>query len=190
MEIDASSAQQVMIAGNDTDREQLFLSRSTSNGQTWETPVLIDQRLVTDAADAPGPRHIQLGSTQNSIVVTWQATHGMEQTCSQYYRYTNDGGQSWSDTQSFEDWFDGCWDASSFTTAGDVLLLFIEANSGTGVGQSDQLTYVMAWDGTQWSLPQEQRAISQFLNPGNQSSRATPVPGPGQPLPGPRRCWL
>ncbi len=106
-----------------------------------------------------------LAQSETSTVVTWQATHGMAQDCSQYYRYTNDGGQIWSDTQSFADRFDGCSDASSFATAGDVLLLFIEANSGTGVGQSDQLTYIMAWDGAQWSLPQEQRAISQFLNP-------------------------
>lgn len=165
VEIAVGDAQQVMIAWNDTDREQLFVSRSANGGQSWETPVLVDQRLATDAADASGPRHIRLGSTSGSTVVVWQATHGTEQLCTQYYRATNDGGQTWSDAQSLEERFPGCWDDSSFVTVGEAVLLFVETNSGTGVAQADQLTHVMAWDGTQWSLPQEQRAISQFLNP-------------------------
>lgn len=154
-------AQHVYIAWDNRLRKQVFLAKSADGGRDWEQPALI-------AGPAPSagssPFNIHVGATQNSVVLFWQngrATNGLLPSCSQMYQSSSDAGATWSDPQPMNEGKSGCAQSNEFVTGSansskDPLFFFNETQSQV---------FLTAWNGRQWSQPQEQPILSGFEEP-------------------------
>ncbi|HET9905174.1 MAG TPA: sialidase family protein [Anaerolineales bacterium] len=152
-------AQSVYVAWGNKLRRQVFLAQSADGGETWEQP-----RLIAGPAPDPSlgaPFNIQVGANQESVILLWQS--GQPQgTCSQIFQYSKDAGVTWSDPELIinEDLI-GCAQSNQFVpvlasnTEGPLYLLTKGASQ----------VFVSAWNGSQWSQPQEQSILSGFEEP-------------------------
>ena len=151
-------ALRVYLAWDNRPRKQVFLAQSTDGGKSWEKPALV-------AGPAPesglaSPFNIQVGANQNSVVLVWQSGQPGG-ACSQIYQSSNDAGATWSDPQPMIEDLLGCEESNEFVTGlanrpEDPLYFLTETKSQV---------FLAAWDGHQWSQPQEQPILSGFEEP-------------------------
>jgi hypothetical protein len=157
--IGSSPTNQLMIAWDNRPLGRVYVAHSADGGQSWAEPFLVDGREPEDTAEAVNPRQIAVGALGNHAVLVWQAGHE-ETTCSQYYRWSTDGGASWEARHVF-DLPRGCHESDQFMTGPDGLILLL----ATVVEVTEPKTYLQAWNGEAWSEPQEQPLLTQFQNP-------------------------
>ncbi len=162
--VERQSTQQVFIAWDDVGREQVFVSQSANGGESWGTALEIDRRAAEDAPDSVGPGKIILGADANSVVLTWQAGHEVGQTCTQYYRSLPTDSADWSLPQPLAQ-LPACLSTAEFMNSnGNLFLLGTIVPEGQQASTTPATTYLLAWDGTRWSDPQEQTLVSGFIN--------------------------
>lgn len=154
-----NETEQIFIAWDNRPLGRVLAARSADGGLTWDQPFLVDGREPEDIADAVNPGHIAVGALGDQVMLVWQAGHNGE-TCSQYYRASSDGGNTWGPRQAFG-MPRGCHSSDQFlaTQEGYLILLAIVDEV---VGPKGHL---LAWDGTKWSEPQEQTILTTFENP-------------------------
>lgn len=154
--IATANDQNVIVAWDNRDLDTVFVSRSTDNGQTWEAPRAVDQRLEEDPVDATGPSQIYLHADGSDVGVTWRASHGIDQ-CAQYVQQSSDGGETWQDTQLVHEGEFACPENGRLVQ-GTNGLLFLITNLEDNV-------YMQAQDGDQWSRPILQGSLGTFTDP-------------------------
>lgn len=161
---ETDGAQYVYVAWDNRPRKQVFLTRSADGGKTWdhETSMLISGP-APDAGLA-GPLNIQVGANQNNVVLTWQSGHttnGTLPTCSQIYQSSSDGGATWGEPQPMIENLLSCSQSNKFVTglarSPDSILYFLT--------ETKSQVFLSAWNGHQWSQPQEQSTLSGFEEP-------------------------
>jgi photosystem II stability/assembly factor-like uncharacterized protein len=148
----------VYVAWDNRNRKQVFLAQSADGGESWEQPALV----AGPAPDAglAGPFNIHVGVHQKSVVLIWQSGQP-EAACSQVFQTSSDAGATWSNPQPMIENLLGCAQSSGFVTGltnspADLLFFLTETE-----GQ----VFLSAWNGRQWSQPQEQPILSGFEDP-------------------------
>lgn len=155
----AAGSDGVHIAWDDPGREQVFIARSADGGQTWGPIQEVDHRTADDAPEAEGPGQIRVGLSAAGPIIVWRAGHTSGELCTQYFRFSADGGATWSTTEQLSESLPGCLASAEFIRAGMPVLL-----GTTQTNELDQRAYLLAWDGTRWSEPQMQPSLSSFNN--------------------------
>lgn len=152
----------VYVAWDNLPRKQIFLAQSSDGGKTWAEPALVAG--PSPEAGAAGPFNIRVGSHQDSLVLIWQngrATNGLLPACNQVYQYSDDAGATWSEPQPMMEDISGCAQSNEYVTGfsddPDIPLYLLTKTKGD--------VYLSAWNGSQWSQPQEQRVLSAFEDP-------------------------
>jgi len=148
----------VYIAWDNRPRKQVLLTRSADGGRNWEQPMLV-AGPEPDSGLA-GPFNIQVGANQNSLVLVWQSGRPGG-SCSQIYQSSSDAGATWSDPQQMTEDLLGCAQSNRFVTG--------LANSPDGplyfLTETQSQIYLSAWNGLQWSEPQQQPVLAGFEDP-------------------------
>jgi BNR repeat-like domain len=146
----------VVVAWDNRDLDSVFVTRSTDNGETWEAPRVVDQRLAEDPTNAIGPSQINLFTNGRDVNLTWRASHGVDQ-CAQYVQQSDDNGATWQDVQLVREGEINCPENGRFVQGNNGLLFLIATLEDT--------VYMQAQDGEQWSRPIAQAPLDSFTNP-------------------------
>lgn len=154
----------VLVVWDDPGREQVFIAASNDNGRSWGLAQEIDRRAPEDSPSATGPRGIAVGADAATLVVSWRAGHEPGRTCTQYFRVSGDGGATWSMPERLNDALPDCFTTTQFLNSPAGLLLLGTIQTEVSLDQIDQTAALLAWDGTRWSNPQTQAALSGFTN--------------------------
>ena len=155
---ETENVQRVYIAWDNRPRKQVLLAQSADGGENWEQPM-----LVAGPVPDPGlaePFNIHVGANQNGIMLVWQSGRP-EGACSQVYQSSSDAGATWSDPQPMIDGLLACGQSNQFVSG--------LANSSEGplyfLTETESQIYLSAWNGIQWSEPQEQPVLDSFDDP-------------------------
>lgn len=163
--IAAAETGRIVLAWDDPAREQVFAAFSDDNGANWAATIEIDRRAATDSPTSVGPGDVEVGIGSGSTVITWRTGHQSSQSCAQYFRSLPDGGANWSLSQAIPGLMD-CFTTTHIVNSGGTLFLLGAVEPAESVsGGTRPTTYLLAWDGSRWSLPREQEALAGFVNP-------------------------
>ncbi len=156
LDISAGSDGQLYAGWDLKPLEQVFYTRSLDGGRDWEPIDVVDNRLEDDSFDAIGPRWLQILAKDNNVVRLWQAGHD-EGVCSQYFQFSADGGETWSERALMADSLQGCPTGNQLLLGpnGEVVVMSVRP---IGI-------FLQAWDGSKWSTPQLQTPLTNFTNP-------------------------
>lgn len=152
----------VYVAWDNLPRKQVFLAQSADGGTTWGEPARV-AGPSPDSGDS-GPFNISVGANQSSVVLIWQngrVTNGLLPACNQVYQSSSDGGVTWNEPQPMMEDISGCalsneYLAALTNDAEDTLYLLTKTKGEV---------FLTAWNGDQWSQPQEQTILSGFQEP-------------------------
>jgi len=136
--------------------EQVYSINSSNGGETWGSPQIVDERRPDDSAEAIGPSRVALTVVGDEEVhLAWLAGH--ESDCEQYHQWSNDGGKTWQNPVSIAVEGFECPTNYDFVTDNDDLMLLLN--------QFDNGVFLHAWNGTSWSDPEGQPAMTNFVDP-------------------------
>ena len=135
--------------------EKVFQARSADFGQSWAAAVEVDGREVDDDVSVAGPSRVSVGASGNNVLLVWQAGHGGT-LCGQYYRASSDGGNSWG-PRTILDNTTGCADHKQLLANESTPIFLLITNPDE--------TYLLAWNGEEWSEALLQEPLVQFINP-------------------------
>jgi hypothetical protein len=148
----------VYIAWDNQPRKEVLLTKSTDGGVSWEKPMLVAGPQPN--SELVGPYNIRVGAAENRVVLVWQSG---QQTgpCTQFFIASADAGATWSEAQSMLEGVTGCAEANEFVASrnaspGGLLYLLTTLK---------RQVFLSAWNGSQWSEPQEQPVLSGFKEP-------------------------
>ena len=146
----------VYVTWDEPARDRVFFTHSGTGGTTWESVQEVDRRRESDSSSAAGPSRIELLASGSAVHLTWQAGHeGIS--CSQYHRWSEDGGESWVDTtQPLAGTVDGCPSQADLLAADGRPMLLAAAENGT---------YLVPWTDNGWAEPQFQAPLGGFSDP-------------------------
>ena len=135
-------------------RKQIYLARSLDDGITWEDPILVDG---PDSADPNMvPSNLRIAVFGENVLLVWN--RGVpEGGCSVYYRWSQDGGDTWSERYRMSGDFQGCPGDINFIEGGENQVLLYETFPFQVIFR--------AWDGSKWSNPQLQTQLFSFEDP-------------------------
>jgi hypothetical protein len=157
-----SDVDQVFVAWDNRPRARIFLTRSTDGGESWGSPQEIDKTEVGEVSVVP--RNLLVHAADERVLLLW--TKGGEGSdCVSYYQWSEDRGENW---QVREQLFGDPTISSLIGCPEKIQILGGEENLFLLV-QSIQ-SYLVAWDGTRWSDPQNQTALSNFTDPDTQNT--------------------
>ena len=146
----------VVLSWDRTLLEQVYSINSANGGRTWGKPQIVDERKPDDSAEAIGPSRVALTVVGDKEVhLAWLAGH--ESDCEQVHQWSNDGGQTWQNPVSIAVEGLECPTSFEFITGNDDLILLLN--------QFDDGVYLRAWNGTAWSDPERQSAMTNFVDP-------------------------
>ena len=148
----------IFVAWDNAPRKQVLLVHSADGGKTWGQPGLVAG--PEPGSGSGGPFSIHVGATQKSVVLVWQSGQPGG-SCRQVYQSSSDAGATWSDPQTMIENLLGCAQSNEFVTG--------LANSPGGLlyflTKTQSQIYLSAWNGRQWSEPQEQPILVGFEEP-------------------------
>jgi hypothetical protein len=147
----------IYVGWDNRQRDQLFLTRSTDGGLTWDEPQPIDSRRPGDAPQATGPSQLLLHARASHILLTWQAGHD-GRTCDQYVQASADAGDAWSEPQPLTELLSTCPTGVQLLPAGPDLTLLLARSEEQG-------SQLLLWDGGRWSDARRQTTLETFTDP-------------------------
>jgi hypothetical protein len=151
----ATAGDLIYAVWDDNPGERVLSRRSADGGLTWEEIRQVDGREESDGIDSTSPSQLKVIINGQIVYLHWQAGHdGLA--CTQYFQWSNDGGVTWQPRKQIFENFHFCSEQSLIFLYNDYLLLLTNTESET---------YLLAWDGRQWSELEEQVALSNFLDP-------------------------
>jgi len=147
----------IYVMWDNQPRKQLFIARSPNGGASWEAPVVVAE--PEGILDTNVPIVVDLVSTNDELLLVWKETEDeLSTNCLQFYQeFSLDGVPASAPQIMYRD-FPGC-------PVGDQQLFF---NGAVTILQSTIFgaTYLVAWDGSSWSIPQVQNPLANFSDPG------------------------
>jgi hypothetical protein len=148
----------VYVAWDNRPRKQVLLAKSADGGANWEQPVQVAG--PTPDSGLAGPYNIRVGASENNAVLIWQ-NGPPGGACTQFYQYSGDAGATWSEAQLMLEDLAGCAESNEFVVgrpASPAGLLYLLTNTKSQI-------FLSAWNGSQWSEPEEQLLLSGFEDP-------------------------
>jgi len=141
----------LFVVWDNRPREKVFLTMSDDNGETWSLAEEVDE-LQTDGVGS-GPANIMVQTAGDEVLLVWRV--GEQDTmCNQYYRVSQDRGETWSLNQPIFENSPLCLVDAQFVNGNELPVL---------MGKADQV-YFLAWDGDRWSDPQPQDKLTGFID--------------------------
>jgi hypothetical protein len=149
-----NGATQVYAAFDNQNRKRVFFARSIDGGLNWGDAQEIDGPSIEGGQ--PSPYNVRIQANQQGVMLVWQVSQSTN-VCFQNYRYSTDGGGTWSASQRMR--------MSSLSCAEQIR--FMKGLSGDPVLMTvvQDAVFLTAWDGQQWSDPQAQTILSEFPDP-------------------------
>jgi hypothetical protein len=144
----------VYVGWDNRIRKQLLLSHSLNGGATWDEPVMVDGPEYGTAGVIP--YNLRVAASGEKALLVWQRGQPGAR-CTLHYKWSGDGGNSWSTRLQMLEEVQGCPIDTSFIPVGDDFFLFQVT--------FPEFVYLLAWDGTRWSDPQIQQSIAEFEDP-------------------------
>jgi hypothetical protein len=97
----SSETDRVFIAWDNRPLGRVLAARSGDGGLTWDEAFIVDGREPEDTAEAANPGSISVGALGDEVMLVCRAGHNND-LCSQYYRWSSDGGATWEARRPFE----------------------------------------------------------------------------------------
>ncbi len=155
-------ATRIYVAWDNRPRKQVLLVQSADGGKSWNEPAIVASAAPDSGLD--GPFNIHVDADQSNVVLVWQSgqpTNGLLPGCSQIYQSSHDAGVTWNDPQPMMEDLGGCARSNEFVTR--------LPNSPPGplyfLVETKSQVLLTAWNGLQWSEPEEQAILSGFEEP-------------------------
>jgi hypothetical protein len=101
-----SQGEHIYITWDNRPIKRVYLSRSNDGGNTWNQPVEMDG--PTPDTVTTEPFNLQAFPIEDNVLLIWQAGLQSGFDCTQYYRYSTDGGNSWGERQTMLAELVGC----------------------------------------------------------------------------------
>ena len=156
--VGTEDAPRVLVAWDNRPRKQVLLAQSPDGGESWEEPSLIAG--PAESSGSGDPFNIRVAANQTSVVLVWQSGQPGG-ACSQIYQSSSDAGATWSGPQPMIEDLLGCAQSNEFVTR--------SANSPDGplyfLTETQSQILLSAWNGSQWTEPQEQPILTGFDEP-------------------------
>ena len=147
-------ADALYVVWDNPSLKRVFLSKSRDGGVTWTDPKVVDGPEINTRTI--NPYNITINTSGDDVLLIWQAGLQSGFACTQYYQYSDDGGDTWSELQVMLEQFVGCAQENRlFSTSGKFQLLQTVFN--------DEV-YLLAWDKSKWSDPQPQSSLFSFTD--------------------------
>jgi hypothetical protein len=141
----------LFVVWDNRPREKVFLTMSDDYGETWSLAEEVDE-LQTGGVGS-GPANIMVQTVGDEVLLVWRV--GEQDTmCNQYYRVSQDRGETWSLNQPIFENSPLCLVDAQFVNGNELPVL---------MGRADQV-YFLAWDGDRWSDPQPQDKLTGFID--------------------------
>ena len=142
----------IYIVWDNFNLRSVFFTKSLDAGQNWISPQIL---RGPDAKDGKSiPMFINIASTNESVLVTWQLSHE-NSACEIYSQQSADIGGNWSDPVSIPQIHSACTKSNTLYLLKNDLVIFL---INIGIGNT-----MAVWDGSQWS--NTQNVISSYINP-------------------------
>lgn len=152
--VEGDDSPQIYVAWDNQSRDTLNFIKSADGGSTWDA---IQEVLGPESSlQAITPYDIQVVGNARDTILLWKEAES-EVNCRQYYQVSKDRGESWNSPQRLLENYPGCPEMNNLMIGDGGLVLLEET-------RLDQV-YLLAWDGVEWSSPQPQQAISNFIDP-------------------------
>jgi hypothetical protein len=136
--------------------DAVYLANSQDSGISWQEAEVVSRRLPDDHPQATWPQKIQIVDAQDQLHLTWLAGHN-QSNCILYHQWSDDGGRTWQGPQPvFEDSQECPTNNYFIEDHSDLLIKLLTVR---------EETYLLAWNGTQWSWPESQRLLAGFRHP-------------------------
>ena len=135
-------------------RKQILLVRSLNGGRSWDEPIVVEGPEYGSASVIP--YNLRVAASGESALLVWQRGQ-LGARCTLHYKWSGDGGNSWSARLRMLEEVQGCPTETSFLPVGNDFFLF--------QATYPEFVYLLAWDGARWSEPQIQRSIIEFEDP-------------------------
>jgi hypothetical protein len=145
----------VFLVWNNPALKQVFLARSLDGGSTWEDPLEVDGPGVTNMTVTPFNPMITVRGA--NVLLLWQSNLQSGFACTQYYQWSKDGGNSWSERARMLTEFVGCAQENTFIAV-DQEFTVLQTTIRDEV-------YMLAWNGEVWSKAYPQKTLSSFNDP-------------------------
>lgn len=144
----------IFIAWDDLALRKVFMSSSTDNGETWETPLEIDAPTSTSGSAAPFD--VEMTTWNGQTLLIWKKGASSSD-CDILYQAISEDGESWSAPKEMFTNLPGCPSSLSKVADRSDLMLW-QATTNNQI-------YLSAWNGSQWSPPQIQSDLSGLKDP-------------------------
>jgi hypothetical protein len=153
---------QVYVVWDNRPRSRVFFTRSSDGGDNWDAPVVIDQPLAGEGINVPS--NIVVHAKGDQVLLLWNKG-STEEACVNYFQWSEDRGGTWGNP---EELFGApalgsvisCPESIQILDGDEHLYLLVESIQ----------VYLVAWDGTRWSDPQNQSALATFIDQDTQNS--------------------
>lgn len=147
----------VLIGWDNRPQDEILLRRSEDNGTNWGDTQVVDDRQPEDALDALGPSAFQVAASGNDVHIFWRAGH-LDLACSLYHQWSPDAGRSWNTREIVYGDAPECPTVRQIETNSDGSLWLLS--------RAARDFYLQRWEADSgWSPPQQQEAITRFINP-------------------------
>ena len=151
---ESNSSTNIFVAWDNRPRKQVLLIRSQDGGHNWGSPIQIAKPEAN--SELTDPFNIHVGASGDKVLLVWQDGEPIT-SCTQYYQWSTDGGNTWDKYPQMIKGINGCAQENRIlSTSND--LFFIESTILEQV-------YLLAWNGSEWSAPQMQEVLNNFSDP-------------------------
>ena len=144
----------VYMVWDDRPQKRILMSKSTDTGLNW----VESWEAIVPEADLgySVPFNVEVSTLNEGLLMMWQVGDpGIR--CTQYSKWSTDGGESWDTPIKLFDEFTVCPEKSEFIS--------IDPNYLTVLFNVNGDLSIIAWNGTEWSEPEIQSGLSAVINP-------------------------
>ena len=149
-------SERIYVAWDNRAQKRLYLARSHDGGTNWQAPEEVVGPDSTSSVILPF--NVQIAARGNQLLLVWQRGQPEGQ-CRRFSRWSTDGGTTWGETQRLVDLNPGFASCAleNKPLAGEELFFLWTA--------MENEIFLQAWNGREWSQPQQQTLFSGFNDP-------------------------
>lgn len=143
----------IYVAWDDPFQKQILMSKSINDGRTWQdtsSVVTLDPGLGLNT-----PHNVEINTMGGAVLLLWQMGDP-KINCTQFSQWSVDGGNQWGEPIRMFEGFGACSQQADFLLTDENFSLVL-------LRYQDNLSMI-AWNGREWSVPQPQEELYQFVN--------------------------